>query len=580
MGFLRYFTTPSIKAKTILLFAMLIAVSLLSSSLVMKRIQEIGRVTEVQRENIAKQAQLLEHQSLLIRKQHEITQRVQRINEIELSFHELQYWYFLAALTSQSDALDKAHQVEKVLDQKLQALQKLDPAQESALKKARQPLDRYLTFSEKMVNFYDDGMLLMGKAVAQAGEGQSKKFQDSLNHIREGYMGQQENLGQGVLSAGEQVKGAAGDVGNGGQAIARTVAQADRTSTTLMLLLTIMAAVFGWGFLRSVLTPIRKVGATIGEIEATNDLRRQLQYRGRDELRVITQAFDSMLGKFCELIRGLGDSTRILGEVAADSEKGSTLLSEQVQRQQSETSLVATATTEMSAAAQEVRQSTEAAAELADQVSTLTREGHGAVKESVDAIEGLASRIENASDVINELARRAESIGSVLDVIRGISEQTNLLALNAAIEAARAGESGRGFAVVADEVRGLAQRTSASTTEIQEVVSSLQADAQRAVAEIGHSLEESQDTVNYIARCRQTLLDIDTAAQQMQKLNQQVAQASAEQSDAIVSIDRNLSNLTDQVGEISRHAQETQAMSYRLIGVSTELEGAIAEFRY
>lgn len=43
-------------------------------------------------------------------------------------------------------------------------------------------------------------------------------------------------------------------------------------------------------------------------------------------------------------------------------------------------------------------------------------------------------------------------IGTVTDVINGISDQANLLALNAV----RAGEAGRGFAVV---VRALASKT-------------------------------------------------------------------------------------------------------------------------
>jgi methyl-accepting chemotaxis protein len=58
-----------------------------------------------------------------------------------------------------------------------------------------------------------------------------------------------------------------------------------------------------------------------------------------------------------------------------------------------------------------------------------------------------------------QLTSVAQSIESILGMIRDIAEQTNLLSLNATIEAARAGAAGRGFAVVAEEIRKLSNDT-------------------------------------------------------------------------------------------------------------------------
>ena len=107
-------------------------------------------------------------------------------------------------------------------------------------------------------------------------------------------------------------------------------------------------------------------------------------------------------------------------------------------------------------------------------------QGEKAVNNLIEVMNSLQSQSKESSSTMLSLGERSKEITDIIKTITDIASQTNLLALNAAIEAARAGEHGRGFAIVADEVRKLAEITTQSTTTIQDLVTNIQNEIDKA----------------------------------------------------------------------------------------------------
>ena len=345
-----------------------------------------------------------------------------------------------------------------------------------------------------------------------------------------------------------------------------------------------LALVFGvvmFGLLAAnVVRPLRQAAESMEDIASgQGDLTRRLPVDGSDELAQLAMAFNHFVVRIQDTVKHVMDSSSKVSNSAEGMLEITLMTSEGVQRQRGEIESVATAMNEMTATVQEVARNAAHAADAANDANNQAQTGRQVVDSNIQSIRKLASEIASTAKLIDKLSADSESIGSVLDVIRGIAEQTNLLALNAAIEAARAGEQGRGFAVVADEVRTLAQRTQQSTSEIRDMIERLQNGARDAVTAMEKGREQTEASVTQATSAGNSLAAITQSIASISDMNTQIATAAEEQSAVAEEINRNIATINTVADETADSAAQTASASEELAGLATDLQSTVAKFR-
>lgn len=319
------------------------------------------------------------------------------------------------------------------------------------------------------------------------------------------------------------------------------------TSVMLLIMITFLATIYFF-ITQKVIRPIKSLNKQTTQITRaieSGDLNKNIELNAEHEIRDMANSFTELLS----VIRGLfanltSNSQQVLSSAETTSSMANAHQTVAV-KQQNNINHIVDALQNLLQAGALVSERAESTAMTSEQVNNSVKQGSSTMEQTLTAIDALSVEVNKASEVIQTLDQRSDSIGSIISTIDGIAEQTNLLALNAAIEAARAGEQGRGFAVVADEVRTLAKRTQEATSEINELIKNLQSDARRASTVMQKGTQSAQNTVDLAQQAQDKLVQITDQVSTINDMNKDIAQASQDQMTTVQDIDSLLKHVSE-----------------------------------
>jgi twitching motility protein PilJ len=213
---------------------------------------------------------------------------------------------------------------------------------------------------------------------------------------------------------------------------------------------------------------------------------------------------------------------------------------------QSETVSRTTTTVEaLSEKIDRISQNAENATEACERTRQEARLGLEQVHRVIEGMDRLRAQIEVNGRKAKRLGDRSVEIGTIVELIRGISSRTDMLALNATIESVRAGEHGRGFAVVAEEIRKLAERTAAATRDIGTLVEAIQADTHESIRALGEEQSEMEQEAQRVREAGAALERISQVAEHSAQLVDGISRSTNDQVLAAQDLVRAMQRISD-----------------------------------
>ncbi|MCY9845288.1 methyl-accepting chemotaxis protein [Vibrio caribbeanicus] len=299
----------------------------------------------------------------------------------------------------------------------------------------------------------------------------------------------------------------------------------------------------------------------------------------KNEFFKIKKTYNQSIEQLSQLIKELTSSSDNTNSASDNLSQLMTSTADNTQNVLTRVESISTAISELSSTSKEVSSNAVQAEDETRKATENVKHGNKALDKSIVLTQSINNSVQETAGMIEELKNSAVNIGEVTNVISSISEQTNLLALNAAIEAARAGEQGRGFAVVADEVRQLAGKTQESTQNIQEIISKLQEQSEKANNNMIANVASIQESVELSDNVKSSFDDIANSVEVISGINTLVATASQEQYSVTEEIAQSTVTMFDLVSENVGAVDQAQRSASELSSLAEKQNKELSFFK-
>ncbi|AKF80038.1 methyl-accepting chemotaxis protein [Myxococcus fulvus 124B02] len=361
--------------------------------------------------------------------------------------------------------------------------------------------------------------------------------------------------------------------------------EASRFTTAVVLIvgLGLFTALAAGGIIfllvRRMTGPLRELTAAAARVVAEGDFRGTLEVHSRDEIGQLASSFAEMMVQLRSLLMALKGSAEQLESAASQLTESATVQNEAVSQQ-------AVALHETQLAAQQLQESSRAAAKRvetiqreAEKASGFGQAGEAAVSGSVGGLTHIRSHVEQIGRTISELHQRTRLVGDITRTVKDLADQSNVLALNASIEAARSGDQGRAFSVVARNMRSLADQSAGATTRVQGILGDIGRAISDAVRISEGGAREVEGGLDQVRAAGESLRSLAGIIQSNGQTVKSISDAVRQQDAGIAELFAALSSMADVADQIVDRMAESEQAAIQLSAASGELSAIVGRYQ-